>query len=185
MCPIIIFPSPPPLTLGTDGTGQPIFLRDIWPSRTTIQDVERRYVLPAMFKEVYSKITAGNDQWNSLVAPESLLYPWDETSTYIKSPPFLENMVSTTLYNTSLYINFITSVPLSTSLYRLVSSPQSALSRKQLCCCILETVSPLTTYHQLVTLPGTHLPPDIWPHEGVCVCVFAFVHTYMCDVFIF
>ena len=46
-----------------------------------------------MFKDVYSKITVGNQRWNELVAPKTLLYPWDDKSTYIKSPPFLENMV--------------------------------------------------------------------------------------------
>ena len=46
-----------------------------------------------MFKDVYSKITVGNQRWNDLVAPKTLLYPWDEKSTYIKSPPFLETMV--------------------------------------------------------------------------------------------
>ena len=80
-------------SLGTDGSGQPIYLRDIWPSRSAIQEVERRHVLPAMFKDVYSKITVGNQRWNELIAPKTLLYPWDDKSTYIKSPPFLENMV--------------------------------------------------------------------------------------------
>lgn len=46
-----------------------------------------------MFKEVYSKVKFGNPAWNSLEASDSLLYPWDEKSTYIKSPPFFENMV--------------------------------------------------------------------------------------------
>lgn len=78
--------------LGTDKHDKPIFLRDIWPSRAELQEVERRHVLPVMFKEVYSKITEGNEKWNSLVASDSLLYPWDETNTYIKNPPFLEKM---------------------------------------------------------------------------------------------
>ena len=47
-----------------------------------------------MFKEVYSKVKFGNPSWNSLQASDSLLYSWDEKSTYIKSPPFFENMVS-------------------------------------------------------------------------------------------
>ena len=42
---------------------------------------------------IHSKITVGNQRWNDLVAPKTLLYPWDEKSTYIKSPPFLETMV--------------------------------------------------------------------------------------------
>ena len=79
---------------GTDKDGSPVFLRDIWPSRSELQEVERRHVLPVMFKEVYSKITEGNDRWNKLEAPDSLLYPWDDKSTYIKKPPFLETMVS-------------------------------------------------------------------------------------------
>ena len=47
-----------------------------------------------MFREVYATITEGNSRWNSLEAPDSLLYPWDASSTYIKSPPFFEMMVS-------------------------------------------------------------------------------------------
>jgi aconitate hydratase len=45
-----------------------------------------------MFKEVYSKVTQGSQAWQDLQAPEGKLYPWDTTSTYIKKPPFFENM---------------------------------------------------------------------------------------------
>ena len=45
-----------------------------------------------MFKETYSKITEGNSNWNSLEASESMLYPWDTKSTYVKSPPFFDSM---------------------------------------------------------------------------------------------
>lgn len=78
--------------LGHDPSGNPVYLRDIWPTREQIHAVEQKHVLPAMFKEVYSKITNGNLQWNSLDAPDSLLYPWDDKSTYIKSPPFFAGM---------------------------------------------------------------------------------------------
>lgn len=78
--------------LGTDPTGTPVFLRDIWPNREALQEVERQHVLPTMFKEVYAHITEGNKGWNALEAPDSLLYPWDHASTYIKSPPFFEGM---------------------------------------------------------------------------------------------
>ena len=78
---------------GMDQSGTPVFLRDIWPSRAELQEIERKFVIPAMFQEVYAKITQGNTRWNSLQAPESLLYPWDPSSTYIKSPPFFEGMV--------------------------------------------------------------------------------------------
>lgn len=74
-----------------------MFLRDIWPTRQEIQEIERHYILPAMFQQVYSKVTEGNPRWNSLEAPQSLLYPWDSASTYIKKPPFLEKMVDNKL----------------------------------------------------------------------------------------
>jgi len=72
--------------------GEDVFLRDIWPTRAEIQAVETQYVIPAMFKEVYGKISTGNSNWNKLSAPEGTLYPWDITSTYIKHPPFFQGM---------------------------------------------------------------------------------------------
>lgn len=72
--------------------GKEVFLRDIWPTREEIQSVERQFVIPAMFKEVYEKIEKVNEQWNSLVAPSDKLYTWDPKSTYIKSPPFFEGL---------------------------------------------------------------------------------------------
>merc|ERR1712096_64707 len=74
--------------------GKKVFLRDIWPSREEIQAVETKFVIPAMFQEVYSKITTGNPNWNKLSAPSSILYPWDTSSTYIKHPPFFAGMSS-------------------------------------------------------------------------------------------
>ena len=70
-----------------------MYLRDIWPSREELQEIERKHVLPAMFQEVYSKITEGNERWNDLDAPDTMLYPWDEKSTYIQKPPFFTGMV--------------------------------------------------------------------------------------------
>ncbi|MED6261548.1 Aconitate hydratase mitochondrial, partial [Ataeniobius toweri] len=72
--------------------GRQIFLRDIWPTRDEIQAVERTFVIPSMFKEVYKKIEKVNERWNSLVAPSNNLYTWDEKSTYIKSPPFFDGL---------------------------------------------------------------------------------------------
>ncbi|KAI1290029.1 Cytoplasmic aconitate hydratase [Halotydeus destructor] len=80
--------------LGKDANGQDVFLRDIWPSRAEIEAVEQQHVIPAMFQEVYSKIQYGNERWNSLQGSDSLLYDWDDKSTYIKSPPFFEGMTT-------------------------------------------------------------------------------------------
>jgi len=78
--------------LGQTADNKPIFLRDIWPTRDQIHAVEKKNVVPAMFRDVYSKIQEGNERWNALEAPEGNLYPWDNASTYIKSPPFFGEM---------------------------------------------------------------------------------------------
>ncbi|XP_078251250.1 cytoplasmic aconitate hydratase [Rhinoraja longicauda] len=78
--------------LGVNTEGKEIFLRDIWPTREELQAIERKFVIPAMFKEVYENIEKGNESWNSLNAPNDILYTWNPQSTYIKSPPFFENL---------------------------------------------------------------------------------------------
>ncbi|XP_028661663.1 cytoplasmic aconitate hydratase isoform X2 [Erpetoichthys calabaricus] len=78
--------------LGVNSDGKEIFLRDIWPTRQEIQEIERKFVIPAMFKEVYEKIEKGNECWNYLKAPTDRLYTWDPKSTYIKAPPFFDNI---------------------------------------------------------------------------------------------
>lgn len=75
--------------------GKDVFLHDIWPTRSEIQAVEQKYVIPAMFKSVYEKIELGSSRWANLVAPESQLYPWDVNSTYIKHPPYFEGLKTT------------------------------------------------------------------------------------------
>ncbi|KAJ8262083.1 hypothetical protein GJAV_G00161990 [Gymnothorax javanicus] len=78
--------------LGVNAEGKAIFLNDIWPTRDEIQAVERQYVIPAMFKEVYEKVENVNERWNTLKAPSDKLYTWDPKSTYIKSPPFFDDL---------------------------------------------------------------------------------------------
>ncbi|XP_013872919.1 cytoplasmic aconitate hydratase [Austrofundulus limnaeus] len=78
--------------IAINSEGKEIFLRDIWPTREEIQAVERTFVIPSMFKEVYEKIEKVNERWNALVAPSDKLYTWDPQSTYIKSPPFFDGL---------------------------------------------------------------------------------------------
>lgn len=78
--------------IAVNSEGKEIFLRDIWPTRQEIQAVEREFVIPSMFKEVYEKIEKVNERWNSLYAPSDKLYTWDPKSTYIKSPPFFDKL---------------------------------------------------------------------------------------------
>lgn len=78
--------------LGKDSSGNDVFLRDVWPSREEIHEMEQKWVIPAMFKEVYSRIRFGNQRWNDLKASNDLLYNFDPDSTYIKSPPYFDKM---------------------------------------------------------------------------------------------
>ncbi|XP_052456904.1 cytoplasmic aconitate hydratase [Carassius gibelio] len=78
--------------LAMNSQGKEVFLRDIWPTREEIQAVERQFVIPAMFKEVYEKVEKVNERWNLLKAPSDKLYTWDLNSTYIKSPPFFDGL---------------------------------------------------------------------------------------------
>ncbi|NXY46702.1 ACOC hydratase, partial [Ceuthmochares aereus] len=78
--------------LRINASGKKIFLKDIWPTRNEIQAVERQFVIPGMFKEVYQKIETVNKSWNALDAPSDKLYTWNPKSTYIKSPPFFDGL---------------------------------------------------------------------------------------------
>uniref|UniRef100_A0A3P9KNT0 Cytoplasmic aconitate hydratase n=1 Tax=Oryzias latipes TaxID=8090 RepID=A0A3P9KNT0_ORYLA len=78
--------------IATNCDGKDVYLRDIWPTREEIQAVEKEFVIPSMFREVYQKIEKVNERWNALEAPADKLYTWDPKSTYIKSPPFFEGL---------------------------------------------------------------------------------------------
>lgn len=78
--------------IGKDTEGNDVFLKDIWPSKTDIQNIVGSTVKPEMFKEIYEKIAKGTDRWNSLDAPAGQLYEWSEESTYIHNPPFFQSM---------------------------------------------------------------------------------------------
>ncbi|GIV69204.1 aconitate hydratase AcnA [Caldilinea sp.] len=78
--------------LGYDPNGKPIYLRDIWPSQEEIQRTIRRALRPEMFREQYANVFDGNEQFNAIEAPTGELFPWDPKSTYIKEPPFFQNI---------------------------------------------------------------------------------------------
>ncbi len=81
--------------LGFDKDDKPVFLRDVWPSREEIQEVERRFVIPAVFRQVYSRISYGNKHWSQLDVPKSQLYPWDTKSTFIQPPAYVSELFAT------------------------------------------------------------------------------------------
>jgi aconitate hydratase len=78
--------------LGRDSKGNPVFLRDIWPTQKEIQNAIERSVRSEMFQKEYGEVFKGDDRWNSLPVPEGDLYKWDVTSTYVKHPPYFINM---------------------------------------------------------------------------------------------
>jgi aconitate hydratase len=78
--------------LGKDKNGQPVFLRDIWPSAVEVSDVIASSMRPQMFQDSYARVFDGNPTWNALPVPEGDLYRWNPESTYIRLPPFLEGL---------------------------------------------------------------------------------------------
>ncbi|MBB6366066.1 MULTISPECIES: aconitate hydratase AcnA [unclassified Xanthomonas] len=78
--------------LGTGSDGQPVYLRDIWPSNKEIGDTIAATVGPEMFKQNYADVFKGDSRWNTIASPDGELYAWDGASTYIKNPPYFEGM---------------------------------------------------------------------------------------------
>jgi aconitate hydratase len=78
--------------LGQDAKGKPVFLRDIWPSQQEVQDTIHKSVRSDMFRKQYSEVFQGDKRWSALPVPEGDLYQWDPASTYVKNPPYFENM---------------------------------------------------------------------------------------------
>jgi aconitate hydratase len=78
--------------LGNDKSGRPVFLRDIWPTPEEVETAVRSSVSSDMFHKEYADVFTGDAKWRALPVPEGDLYAWDEKSTYIKNPPYFENM---------------------------------------------------------------------------------------------
>ncbi len=78
--------------LGTDTQGQPVYLKDIWPSEREIQETMLKAVKSEMFREKYSHVFEGDERWRGLPVPTGERYQWDNDSTYIRNPPFFEHL---------------------------------------------------------------------------------------------
>ncbi len=79
-----------PIGVGKDG--QPVFLRDIWPTADEVRQAVSQAVRPEMFAEQYADVFTGNPTWNAIPAAGSNLYPWNPDSTYIQEPPFFTGL---------------------------------------------------------------------------------------------
>ncbi len=87
--------------IGTGKDGEKVYLRDIWPTLKEINDTVASCVDSTMFAKEYANVFEGDATWNSIVIPDGDSYAWDDSSTYVKKPPYFENMVdpSTALHD--------------------------------------------------------------------------------------
>lgn len=76
--------------LGHDKKGNPVFLKDIWPTSNEIQEEIRKFLQPSMFKERYAHILQDNPVWQEILMKKTAQYEWDPKSTYIQKPPYFE-----------------------------------------------------------------------------------------------
>jgi aconitate hydratase len=79
--------------LGRDSSGQPVYLRDIWPSNEEVRNAVRSAVTPGMFEHEYAHVFDGDRNWQTMPVPTGGIYHWDERSTYIKKPPYFDQLV--------------------------------------------------------------------------------------------
>jgi aconitate hydratase len=81
--------------LGNDKAGQPVYLRDIWPTPQEVEATVRQAVSRDQYQKQYSAVYDGDAHWKGMTVPAGDLYQWDAKSTYIKLPPYFENMAKT------------------------------------------------------------------------------------------
>ena len=78
--------------VGFDRNGDPVFLKDIWPTTADVRDAVRTAVKPEQFQEQYANALEGDEEWKKLQVPAGQTFVWDEKSTYVKKPTFFDNM---------------------------------------------------------------------------------------------
>ena len=79
-------------SLGDDKEGNPVYLKDIWPTSADVADLVREAVTPAMFAERYGDVFKGDEQWQAIGGSTGLTYNWSSSSTYVQNPPYFEGM---------------------------------------------------------------------------------------------
>ncbi len=81
--------------LGEDQDGNDVYLRDLWPSAAEIQETITASVRGEMFRSTYADVFTGDDQWRELPVPEGELFDWEPDSTYVRLPPYFDDMPTT------------------------------------------------------------------------------------------
>ena len=78
--------------LGKDQKGKDVFLKDIWPTNKEIEELILKSINADMFIKRYSNVSEGPKEWSSIKTDQSSIYNWQESSTYVKRPPFFDNL---------------------------------------------------------------------------------------------
>ena len=78
--------------IGQDKDGKDVFMKDIWPSNKEIEDLILKSISAEMFKSRYANVSEGPKEWQDIKVAESDIYNWNDGSTYVKKPPFFENL---------------------------------------------------------------------------------------------
>lgn len=81
--------------VGYDEHGEPVMLRELWPSNDDVAAWVSRTIDRSMFERDYASVFDGDERWRALPVPDGELFAWDETSTYVRRPPFFEGMGAT------------------------------------------------------------------------------------------
>jgi aconitate hydratase len=81
--------------LGTGSDGQPVYLRDIWPSSQEVAEYIRENVTKEIFATRYADVFKGDENWQKIEVSSGLTFPWDSSSTYVQNPPYFEGMTKT------------------------------------------------------------------------------------------
>ncbi len=80
--------------IGTGSDGQPVYLRDIWPTDAEVRDTVAASLTPEMFREQYGNVWQANEKWNAIPTSGGEIYDWNDDSTYIQEPPFFTELTA-------------------------------------------------------------------------------------------
>ena len=83
--------------IGISKAGDPVYLKDIWPSQKEIHDLINTTINPKMFNQAYQNALDGDSDWQELKTPKGEMFEWQDDSTYIKKPPYFESMTQEVL----------------------------------------------------------------------------------------
>jgi aconitate hydratase len=79
-------------SIAQDKAGKPVFLADLWPSRSEVEDAISKSITPDMFRRSYGEVYHGDERWRALAVPKGETYAWENDSTYIRQAPYFDGM---------------------------------------------------------------------------------------------